>query len=214
MLKKKNRLIVLEGSSGTGKTTIQFHLSHILKTRGYRVETVDEFSQSPLGEMLRTSRALQGSGYPEYLKNFAGAMTYLSDKIYSLECYLGKDADFIIIDRYFISQIVLGSLLIEDRVLKRKLSKMALETHYGFIKNFSESSRIFILNCDIEEVIRRLERREGVKLSAANALYVTQTAKLYANFSYDRLRWKTQFISSDGNIDNVTNEILTHLLIH
>lgn len=213
MQHERNKLIILEGASGSGKTSIQLALHRSLSDKGYKVKSINEFSDSPLGVLLKNAHGLHKHGYPHYLKNLAGALTYLSDKVYGLQTCISESFDFIILDRYFISQIILGSALISDHHYINQLQNIVLETHLTFKNSFSNQSRVFTLECEFPEIIQRIEKRESIILSSENINFIAKTAAHYKVYDYTLYGWQHKFISTDlgmsDSIDKIMNVLIT-----
>ncbi len=206
----QNILIILEGPSGTGKTTIQEALHTNLRNQGLEVDMLPEFSHSPLGQKLR-NESIFGVPLPPYLLELSGAFAYLSDKLFLLEEAAQAENRICIMDRFIISQAILGSYFTEDLASKQLLFNLIREIYYLIQTKFSPKSRLFILEAPSEVITARLEKRLQRTLRAEEKAFIQENKEAYRQFPYSDFEWPTFFCDSVDNSQATVQEILNHL---
>lgn len=208
--KPQSTLIILEGPSGTGKTTIQKALHTYLSQQGLDVEMLPEFSHSPLGQKLR-EESLFGVPLPPYLVELSGAFAYLSDKLYLLEEAAQASNRIFIMDRFIISQAILGSYFTAELASRQLLLNLIREIYYLIQNKFSAKSRLFILEAPPEIIAERLEKRLQRELQDTEKTFIRENREAYRQFPYSDFQWSTFFCDSVDDRQQTVQEILSHL---
>lgn len=157
-LASKPRLICLEGSAGTGKTTICDALGLRLRVTGLRVAQVSEFSATAAGDELRNGLARFAADRPPW-SPIETLQRCTEDKFRSLSSVDYRDRAFVILDRGFITQLVLGMPLIRCHA-DRVFAAATIRQFNAWLADTFEVSTI-VLNTPLAENIFRLEQRLG-----------------------------------------------------
>src|SRR5688572_4466909 len=85
---EKPFLIAIEGPAGVGKTALQNFLCQALPFKGINAAALPEFSDSPLGTLLKQS-AQYGQAKPPWTVELGGVLAFLADKVTSTERIIG-----------------------------------------------------------------------------------------------------------------------------
>lgn len=206
----QSTLIILEGPSGTGKTTIQKALQASLLSQGLEVDILPEFSHSPLGQKLR-EESIFGVALPPYLLELSGAFAYLSDKLFLLEEAAQARNRIFIMDRFIISQAILGSYFTEELASKELLLNLIREIFFLVQNKFSAKSRLFILEASPEVLVDRLEHRLQKKLPDSEKNFIQENSQAYRQFPYTDFAWPAFFCSTEVSTQDSLHKILDHL---
>lgn len=198
------KLIILEGPAGVGKTTLQRFLYKKIKTKGLNVGILPEFSQDKFGRLIENNCQF-GQKKPEWLTEVGGLWIFLSHKINQLEIVLSKRNKIWILDRYLLSQFILGLRLIEkkeDKIFARKTIQLISD---WIFKKISKQSFVIFLDAEIEILQKRLEQRINRKLSSKEIDLLKDEIKQYRILS-ESLKIKNVFKFQTDNSTNVVGE--------
>ncbi|MDX2303858.1 MAG: hypothetical protein NW226_13715 [Microscillaceae bacterium] len=212
-------LLVFEGPSGTGKTTLQHHLGQYLQHKNLKIKILPEFSTSPLGRIIAQYSKF-GHELPFFLRGLNGALAYLSDKLYLLEKNLSSANEILILDRFILSQWILGSYFIKDEHSKQVLQQIIMQTKKWIEANFSQKSVIILLQSSSESLVARLEKREEFILDSENKAFLQQNVSDYNNFDYNLFEWNKLYLNSERplpeTLENLIHDIdkLLHQVNH
>lgn len=207
----KSRLIVLEGPSGTGKSTLQKHLAENLESRGYRVGLLPEFSESPLGTMLQQASQVDKL-LPNFLQNLSGALTYLADKTFLLEKALREPNKIWIMDRFLISQDILGAHFIEQENGQDSLQQVIKQMKDWAEESFSDQSLLIVLNTSLPVLKERLEERLQHPLSKKDQKFLKTNIRAYQQYPYNNYQWKKRFIPNEGSLEETIAILLGQIV--
>lgn len=156
-------LLCVEGSAGSGKTTLCAALSACCMEQGLDAQIVSEFSPTSLGRELSEILA-RFSHFPNNRPAMQDLIHCVLDKLSSLLALPEPPSNITVLDRGFITQTVLAIPYIEDK------SSLGLATSLISLCNEWLHSRYIvttlILKLPEAENIRRLEQRLGRTLTA------------------------------------------------
>lgn len=167
---KRGKLIVLDGSDGSGKATQTRFLLARLKQEGYRVQTLDfpQYEQNFFGKLI--GECLVGD-YGDFVKidPHIGSVLYAADRYESkpkIEAWL-KNGQVVVLDRYVSSnQIHQGGKIVNAKRQKEFLNWLDTMEHGVF--GLPRPDKIIYLDVPtaISQTLLKSEDQKGKKVYA------------------------------------------------
>ncbi len=167
---KRGKLIVLDGSDGSGKATQTRFLLTRLKQEGYRVQTLDfpQYEQNFFGKLI--GKCLVGD-YGDFVKidPHIGSVLYAADRYESkpkIEAWL-KNGQVVVLDRYVSSnQIHQGGKIVNAKRQKEFLNWLDTMEHGVF--GLPRPDKIIYLDVPtaISQTLLKSEDQKGKKVYA------------------------------------------------
>jgi thymidylate kinase len=204
----KPYLIVLEGPAGVGKTTLQHFLWQAFIANGIKASLLPEFSDSPLGEALR-SNTNYGQPKPSWVLSAGGVLAFLADKLYLLEAAARNPSDVWIADRFITSQLILGLSGIEteqDRELMRQIIMLIFQL---IDEHFSDGSCLVFMEAPLDVLKQRLQKRTGQLLSQAQMLLLEEEIRQYAHLTFPWNKWNQFHLNSSAPLESLAKQLIS-----
>lgn len=203
----KPRIIALEGAAGVGKTAVQRLLYQALVNKGIPVKIISEFTDSPLGEILKEN-CQYGSPRPNWLTNTGGTFAFLADKLHALEMASQMPEFIWITDRLITTQLILGLRDIHSE-LNKTLIREIISVLSSLVKGyFSNDSFLILLEAPLEELKKRMEERIGSPLEGEQLSLLKQEIQDYSNLDRSFEEWNSLRVIASGSIDLVVETLL------
>ena len=144
------KIIILEGSNGSGKTTQSLMLKEFLERNGFKVKMLKSLQRKNIGKFVREEMIKEEGVYG----NESVCIAMASDLMEEIDREVKKrieDYDFIVFDRYYYSTFVYQGLKGVRRDWIKELYRYALKPDI-----------VFVLNIDFEDFIERVKEKENV----------------------------------------------------
>ncbi len=187
-LKNDKSWVVLDGIDATGKTTQGHEVAKILQSvYGLRVKNLSEFSQSPIGDLIRLiiERRRFFSLIDDRQTPLSDSILFLSDLCFQAEYEIvnNQNIDFFISDRGIISLLAYQSLRIAkhgsqniDEILER-----LFQTYKLLFENLKVPDLHIIYDLNINDVNRRVQERGEAPLSKDDEMFLESARAIIHN---------------------------------
>lgn len=206
-----DNVIILEGPTGTGKTSVGKELVKHYSESNRTVKLISEFSFTPVGKILFEQSSIKKT-YPDYLKDIPGALIYLSDKLYMIKKELDQtNTDLIIFDRFIMSQLILGKYFTTDNNEAQVIEKIILIVNQWLLTLFGNKTMVFYFNSKYEIIANRIENKIGMSLDSEGEKYLKATIEAYQEYDWQSLSWKACLIRNNTSIDDCLRIILKEI---
>jgi len=208
---KKNRhnptLIILEGPTGVGKTTIQDFLQNALKSKKIHVDILPEFSKNKLGQLIEKN-SHYGQEKPEWLMGISGLMLFLADKINRIETARMDAGKIWICDRFISTEFILGLKTIsgkEDNLFAQETIQQVFEWS---LKKISKHSVFVFFDANVDILQGRLEKRIARRLTQQELINLDDEVREYRQLVNSWKNQNTFVVENNSSVDIVGNKIL------
>jgi len=203
------RLLALEGPAGVGKTELAVAMESILSQSGKRVTLVSEFSQTPLGLALHPAAAYgQSEPRQQWIQGLGGSLAFLSDQVAQFEAVCPSDTDWIIADRFLISQIVLGIGHDVSKTLTLAIEEIVTALIRWVSSRFHERSVLVFLDASSGICRTRLEARTARPLREHEILQTELESERYRKLSQLSFPWKSVRLDAEREKEVLSAELL------
>lgn len=164
----RGKIIVIEGSDGSGKTTQTNLLIERCKKEGIAVETLrfPQYTENLFGTLIR--ECLDGKhGDFINMDPKVASVLYACDRFETMKKIeeWKKEGKTIILDRYVTSNQIHQGGKIKDESEREDFLTWLSKMEYGILKNI-QPDIVFYLNMPIEVSIDLISKREGIKDAA------------------------------------------------
>ncbi len=144
------KIIVLEGSNGSGKTTQSLMLKKFLERNGFKVKLLKSLQRKNIGEFVREMMIKKEGVYSNETVCIAMASDLMEEIDKEVKGNM-EEYDFIVFDRYYYSTFVYQGLRGVRKDWIKELYRYALKPDI-----------VFVLNIGFNDFIERVKKKENV----------------------------------------------------
>ena len=144
------KIIVLEGSNGSGKTTQSLMLKKFLERNGFKVKLLKSLQRKNIGEFVREMMIKKEGVYSNETVCIAMASDLMEEIDKEVKGNM-EEYDFIVFDRYYYSTFVYQGLRGVRKDWIKELYRYALKPDI-----------VFVLNIGFNDFVKRVQEKENV----------------------------------------------------
>jgi thymidylate kinase len=205
--KHNPNLIILEGPTGVGKTTIQDFLQKTLKSKKIHVDILPEFSKNKFGKLIERN-SHYGQEKPDWLMGISGLMLFLADKINRIEMARMDTGKIWICDRFISTEFILGLKMISEKEDNLFAQKTIQQVSEWSLKKISKHSIFVFLDGNVDILQRRLEKRIARKLTQQEFRNLDDEIRGYRQLVNSWKDQNTFVVENNSSVNIVGNKIL------
>ena len=207
---RRPRLVALEGPAGVGKTTLTRAIADHLHASGSSVTILPEFQRDTLGDEIARESAFGIEDRPPWLSGLAGRLIYLSSHIQAFESVLLKSTDWIVADRFLLSDLVYLQLSKLDHARTNVARQAIMSTARWLEDRLDATSVIIQLLRDSRLQTLTLEQKHARPWSPSLERHVLNENSAFSENS-GLLPWCTLPVKVVGTPSSQARELLRRL---